>query len=304
TYTREYFVSAPHNVMAVKLSADQNSNVTFKAELASAHSSNSVRKIDNNTLALNVKVKHGVLFGESYLTVRVKNGKVRIKNNIIEVTKADEAYLYLTAATNFVNYKDVSGNPVEKCVTTLKQNLEFTQVKASHISDYQSLYNRFSIALSGDSKQNQSYKNLPTDKRLAQYEKVNDPDFAALYVQYGRYLLISSSRANTQPANLQGIWNHLLAPSWGSKYTANINVEMNYWPAEMLNLSEMHQPLFQMVKELSERGKETAKEYYNAQGWVLHHNTDIWRGTAPINNSNHGIWPTGSAWLSTHLWEH
>src|SRR5690606_20693321 len=118
----------------------------------------------------------------------------------------------------------------------------------------------------------------------------NDPALLALYAQYGRYLLISSSRANTQPANLQGIWNHLLAPSWGSKYTTNINVEMNYWLSEMLNLSDLHQPLFEMIEDLSKSGAETAKSYYNLPGWVLHHNTDIWRGAAPINNSNHGIW--------------
>src|SRR5690606_36804606 len=129
------------------------------------------------------------------------------------------------------------------------------------------------------------------------------PAFAALYLQYGRYLLISSSRPATRPANLQGIWNDLLTPSWGSKYTTNINLKMNYWPAERLNLSEMHEPLCDMIEELSQTGAETARKYYNAPGFVVHHNTDIWRGTAPINNSNHGIWVSGGAWLSTHLWE-
>ena len=128
--------------------------------------------------------------------------------------------------------------------------------------------------------------------------------FVALYLQYGRYLLISSSRPGTRPANLQGIWNDLLTPPWGSKYTTNINAEMNYWPAELLNLSPLHEPLFKMIEELAEAGKQTAKEYYNAPGWVLHHNTDLWRGTAPINAANHGIWVTGGAWLCHHLWEH
>ena len=124
-----------------------------------------------------------------------------------------------------------------------------------------------------------------------------------MYLQYGRYLLIASSRPGTRPANLQGIWNDLINPPWGSKYTTNINAEMNYWPAELLNLSPMHQPLFDMITELAEAGKQTAKDHYNAPGWVLHHNTDLWRGTAPINAANHGIWVTGGAWLCQHLWE-
>ncbi len=300
-FSRNYFVSAPHNLLAIDLKADKKGQVTFKASLTSPHSDYQLTTIDKNTIALKVKVKHGALFGESFLTIKTKNGKLSIKNNAIEVKNADEATLFLTAATNFVNYQDVSGDPAAKCRETINNNnsLTYEAIKAAHLADYQSLYNRFAINL-GAAK----YDDLPTDQRIEKFPKHVDPAFAALYVQYGRYLLISSSRKNTQPANLQGIWNHLLAPSWGSKYTTNINAEMNYWPAEVLNLSEMHQPLFQMVRELAERGKETAKEYYNAPGWVLHHNTDIWRGTAPINNSNHGIWPMGSAWLSTHLWEH
>jgi alpha-L-fucosidase 2 len=145
---------------------------------------------------------------------------------------------------------------------------------------------------------------LPTDERIEKFASSDDPSFVALYLQYGRYLLISSSRPGTRPANLQGIWNDLLAPPWGSKYTTNINAEMNYWPAELLNLSPLHEPLFTMIGELAEAGKKTAKLHYDAPGWVLHHNTDLWRGTAPINASNHGIWVTGGAWLCHHLWEH
>jgi len=132
----------------------------------------------------------------------------------------------------------------------------------------------------------------------------DDPQLIALYTQYGRYLLISSSRPGTQPANLQGIWNKDLAPAWGSKYTDNINTEMNYWPAEVTNLSECTEPLFGLIKDCSETGAIVAMEHYNLDGWVLHHNTDLWRGAAPINASNHGIWVSGSGWLSSHLWEH
>jgi len=145
---------------------------------------------------------------------------------------------------------------------------------------------------------------LPTDERLRRNEAVADPDFAALVFQYGRYLLIASSRPGSQPANLQGIWNDLLAPPWDSKYTCNINTQMNYWPAEVGNLAECAAPLFDALDELVVSGRRTARNHYAARGWVLHHNFDLWRGTAPINHSNHGIWPTGGAWLSLHLWEH
>ena len=144
----------------------------------------------------------------------------------------------------------------------------------------------------------------PTNERIIDYLKGNDPQLAALAFQYGRYLLIGSSRAGGQPANLQGIWNDSLKPAWDSKYTCNINTQMNYWPAELANLSECAEPLFDALGELMLSGRETAKEHYGAPGWVLHHNFDLWRGTAPINASNHGIWPTGGAWLCHHLWEH
>ena len=132
----------------------------------------------------------------------------------------------------------------------------------------------------------------------------DDPQLIALYIQYSRYLLISSSRKGTQPANLQGIWNKDIKPAWESKYTTNINAEMNYWPAELTNLSECHEPFFNLIEDCSQTGAIVAREQYNCDGWILHHNTDIWRGTAPINHSNHGIWPTGAGWVSTHLWEH
>ena len=169
----------------------------------------------------------------------------------------------------------------------------------AHINEYRRYFNTFSINL-GKSKN----EDLPTDERLEKFAAAGDPSLVAMYIQYGRYLLISASRPGTRPANLQGIWNELLTPPWGSKYTTNINLEMNYWPAEPLNLSPMEMPLFQMIKELAVSGHETAKEYYNAPGWVLHHNTDLWRGTAPINASNHGIWVSGGAWLCHQLWEH
>lgn len=301
TYSREYLVSQPSQVMAIRLRANQRGKISFETGLSSPHKLSSVKQIDANTLSLSLKVKNGALKGEAQLRAVVKSGSVVIKENKIVITNADEAVLYLVAATNYKNYKDISANPVAICASQLKgvKAKTYEQVKQDHYKEYQQYFNTFSINLGSAARDN-----LPTDQRLQEFATIPDPSFAALYVQYGRYLLIASSRPGTRPANLQGIWNDLLSPPWGSKYTTNINAEMNYWPAELLNLSAMHQPLFDMIAELAQTGKQTAKVHYNAPGWVVHHNTDLWRGAAPINASNHGIWVTGGAWLSHHLWEH
>jgi alpha-L-fucosidase 2 len=246
-------------------------------------------------------VKEGVLRGVAVVRV-VSDGKVTSTASQLAVSGAKTATIFLTAATNYVNYKDVSGNPESKASAALKQvaSKSFDQVLKSHVKDYQRLFNRFDLQFA----ENEQAK-LPTNERIVAFSKeANDPQLLALYIQYGRYLLISSSRPGTQPANLQGIWNDQLAPPWDSKWTVNINTEMNYWPAEIANLSECQEPLYKMIADCAETGRIVAKEHYNATGWVLHHNTDIWRGTAPINASNHGIWVTGGAWLSRHMWEH
>ncbi|SFH24098.1 glycoside hydrolase family 95 protein [Pedobacter insulae] len=300
-YQREYFASAPNNAIVVKLSANQHSAISFDAELSSPHLSAKTQVIDNRTIALNVKVKHGALGGEARLIAVVKNGNTRTADNKISIRNADEVTLYLIAATNFVNADDVSGdakNTLNKAVNSLKTKT-YTAIKEDHVADYQRYYNAFTVDFGKSVNES-----LPTNERIEQFAKADDAAFAALYMQYGRYLLISSSRPGTQPANLQGIWNDLLSPPWGSKYTTNINLEMNYWPTEILNLSDLNEPLFAKIKQLATKGSVTAKNYYNANGWVLHHNTDLWNGTAPINASNHGIWVAGAAWLSHHLWEH
>jgi alpha-L-fucosidase 2 len=299
-YTREYLASQPHQVVAIRLTASKTGSINFEAGLTSPHKNFSTKKINENSLALSLRVRNGALRGESILQVVALKGKTVVENGRILVSNADEVTIYLTAATNYKNYKDVSADPAamaKKAMQGLKGNT-FEQVKDAHVKEYQSYFNTFSIDL-GSSESEQ----LPTNQRIDQFAVSNDAPFAALYVQYGRYLLISSSRPGTRPANLQGIWNDLLTPPWGSKYTTNINAEMNYWPAELLNLSPLHEPLFTMIDELAIAGKQTAKAHYNAPGWVLHHNTDLWRGTAPINAANHGIWVTGGAWLSHHLWE-
>lgn len=300
-YKREYLASQPSQVIAIHLSASKSGRINFSAKLNSPHKYSSIKKIDANTIALSLRVRNGALKGESYLRIKTKNGTVQVQDGQIRVTNADEAIVYLTAGTNYKNYRDVSANPALPCINALKNvaTKTYEEIRDAHIQEYQRYFNTLTIDLGkGDNE------NLPTNERIERYASSRDPSFAALYLQYGRYLLIASSRPGTRPANLQGIWNDLLTPPWGSKYTTNINLEMNYWPAELLNLSPMHDPLFTMIGELAEAGKKTAKLHYNAPGWVLHHNTDLWRGTAPINASNHGTWVTGGAWLCHHLWEH
>lgn len=299
-FKREYIASQPNQIIAVHLTASKKGSISFETNLSSPHKYSSVKKINASTIALSLKVRNGVLKGESYLQLKTKNGKLSIVNDRIIISNADEATIYLSAATNYKNYKEVSADPIAICETSIKntENKTYQQIKGAHIKEYQKYFNTLSIEL-GTSEN----EKLPTDQRIEKFALSDDASFVALYLQYGRYLLISSSRPGTRPANLQGIWNDLLLPPWGSKYTTNINAEMNYWPAELLNLSPMHEPLFNMIEELAEAGKQTAKEYYNAPGWVLHHNTDLWRGTAPINAANHGIWVTGGAWLCHHLWE-
>jgi len=300
TYTREYLASAPQQVIVTHLSASSPGHISFTAQLTALHKGYTTRKINDSTIALSLKVANGALKGESWLKISARQGKVVVNDSSIVITNANEATLYLTAATNFRNYKDVSGNPAALCAQTIGKlsGLNYNSIRKAHVKDYQRYFNTFSVDLGKGQTQ------LPTDQRIRQFTAATDPALAALYVQYARYLMISGSRPGSQPLNLQGIWNDLLSPPWDSKYTTNINLEMNYWPAEVLNLSACTEPLTQLIREVSEAGRATAKEHYGASGWVLHHNTDLWRGTAPINASNHGIWVTGGAWLSHHLWEH
>lgn len=301
TYTREYFSSAPGGVIAVHLSASEPGKISFEASLSTPHALSEVRRVDDHTLGLSFRIRDGALEGSSYLRAELSGGELNVSGDRIRIREADQATLYLAAGTNFINYKDTSGDPEAICRQILGalEGKEYSDIRAGHIRDYRDYFDTFSIDLgksAGDS--------LPTDERLKKFGDGGDPALAALYLQYGRYLLISSSRPGTQPANLQGIWNDLMLPPWDSKYTTNINVEMNYWPAELLNLPACHEPLFRMIEDLAKTGKETARAHYGCRGWVLHHNTDLWRGTAPVNASNHGIWVGGGAWLCHHLWEH
>jgi len=299
-FTREILVSQPDQVIMISLTADKRKALSFGLIMDSPHEKKEITT-QGSRQTMTVAVKDGALHGMARLKVET-DGKVGGSGRTIQVTDAENATIYLTAATNFVDYRDVSGNPSRK-VDDAFAGLEGKspqQIRAAHIADFQSLFNRFRIGFGSNGR-----KALPMDQRLRMFNKSpEDPGLIALYVQYGRYLMISSSRPGTMPANLQGIWNQDLEPAWDSKYTVNINTEMNYWPAEVTNLSDCHDPLFRLIEECAQTGAITAKIHYDADGWILHHNTDIWRGTAPINHSNHGIWMGGSGWLCRHLWEH
>lgn len=300
TYTREVFASFPDQIIAIKITSDKAGALDFDLGLDSHHFQKSVDTNEDKQV-LDVRVADGEMHGKALLKV-ITDGTVKPRYKSIAVAGATSATIYLTAYTNFINFRDVSGIPQRYVNSTFKTfaSLDYDEVKEKHIKDYQALYNRFNINFEGKSRES-----VPTNDRIYQFWKdPNDPQFISQYVQYSRYLMISSSRKGGQPANLQGIWNDRLDPPWQSKWTVNINAEMNYWPVEVANLSECHEPLFNMIDECSQTGAIVAKEHYNADGWVLHHNTDIWRGAAPINASNHGIWVTGGAWLCSHLWEH
>ncbi len=299
-YKREVFSSFPDKIIAVNLTANKSKALDFELWLDALHEDKLV-ETNGNSQTLEVKVKDGVLKGVATLKITT-NGKLKVVDGRLKITKASKATIYLSAATNYISFNDVSGNP-EKITTAVLANVSkepYRDVKTKHIQDYQSLYNRFQLNF-GDNGKSAN----PTDQRIYDFWKnPTDPQLVALYVQYARYLTIAASRPGTKPATLQGIWNDKLNPPWFSSYTTNINLEMNYWPVEMYNLSECHEPLFDFIKDISQTGKIVAKEHYDAEGWIAHHNVDIWRGAAPVNASHHGIWLGGAGWLSSHIWEH
>jgi len=300
-YQREVFASFPDQVLAVRLSAETPGRVNCRVSLESAHEGSSIETLGTDGLSLSGGVAEGAIRFEARLIARSQGGSVKSADGRIEISNADSAVLLLAAATNFKSFRDVSADPKLSNDRTLARARErsYEDLRAAHVKDHQSLFRRVSLDL-GDSPA----ARLPTSERIDGFASGNDPQLVTLLFQYGRYLLIASSREGGQPANLQGLWNDSNEPAWDSKYTVNINTEMNYWPSESTNLAECNQPLFDALKEVAQSGASTAREHYGARGWVLHHNYDIWRGTAPINHSNHGIWATGGAWLCQHLWQH
>ena len=300
-FERQTFSSFPDQVLVWRMSAEQPGKVSFTVKFDSLHKNIRTAVRDGNQLALIGQVEEGGIRFEARLRAVAQGGKVAVSDSAITVQDADSAMLELAGATSYVNYQDLTANPAARCETVMQAvaGKTFTQLLAAHVADHQGLFRRVQLDLGANAA-----AKLPTDERLINFKTNPDPQLATLYFQFGRYLLIASSRPGDQAANLQGIWNDSLKPAWDSKYTVNINTEMNYWPAEVANLSECAEPLFAMVEDCAVTGRKTAQAHYGARGWVLHHNTDLWRGTAPINASNHGIWVTGGAWLCQHLWQH
>ncbi|HEY8485511.1 MAG TPA: glycoside hydrolase N-terminal domain-containing protein [Longimicrobiales bacterium] len=301
TYTREVFASYPDQAIVVRIAADRPGAVALQVRLTSAHRWSFRRALGPDQLSMQGMVEDGVIRFEARLLVRPEGGRLELSDTMATITGANAVTLLLAGATNFVNYRDVSGDPIARNDSTIARlrGKSYQELRRAHIADHQALFRRVAIDL-GKSERS----DLPTDERVLRFKDGKDPELAALFFQYGRYLLIASSRPGSQPANLQGIWNDRNDPPWESKWTTNVNAEMNYWLAEPTNLAELHEPLFRLIREVAETGAKTAREHYGARGWVLHHNTDLWRGTAPINFSDHGIWPTGGAWLTQHLWWH
>jgi alpha-L-fucosidase 2 len=341
-YTREVFASYPDNAIVVRITADQPGKVGFDLQMDSPHTSIEMAGEGSDTLVLRGKVRDlrprtpaesedGMRF-ESRVRVIPTGGTVKVSGDAATqparatatVANADSVTLVLVAATEFVNWQKVGADPAARCAAYLAKlaGRSYDDLRSRHLADFQPLMRRVTIDLgAGDEK----VAAQPTDQRINAVRKAGnpggsaaknpdmpdrivggldaDPKLASLFFQYGRYMLITASRPGTQPANLQGVWNELKDPPWESKYTTNINYEMNYWPAEVTNLSETHEPFFDAIDDLRVSGAITAKKQYHAGGWVLHHNTDLWRGTAPINNID-GMWPTGGAWLVHHMWEH
>jgi alpha-L-fucosidase 2 len=303
TFRREYLTSFTDQVVMIRLTASKKKQISFNAILTSPQQDVDIRSEGNEITLQGITSTHERLRGlvrfHGRVAVKTRGGKVISKDGVLSVEKADEAILYVSIGTNFNHYRDISGDPVARAKEKLEAALtkSWPEVRKSHIAFYQSFYNRSSLSLGADKS------GLPTDKRVETFAQTHDKHLVALYYQFGRYLLICSSQPGGQPANLQGIWNDKMLPPWDSKYTCNINAQMNYWPAEVTNLSELHEPMIQLIREVSESGRETAKVMYDANGWVLHHNTDIWRITGPVDRAPSGMWPSGGAWLTRHLWE-
>lgn len=305
-FQREVFASFSDRVIIVRFTTDKPGELNFKVSYDSPLQS-TVRKQGKKLVLRGKGGDHegvkGVIEVETQSQVIAEGGKVSLTDKYISVEHATAATLYIAAATNFVNYHNVKGNESKKASALLAGAMkkEYSEALKAHTDYYQSQFNRVSLSLGGE---NTKTARQETVKRIAGFSQGNDPALAALMFQYGRYLLISSSQPGGQPANLQGIWNHQLNAPWDGKYTININTEMNYWPAEVTNLSETHEPLFDLVQDLSVTGRETARTMYGCNGWVAHHNTDIWRVTGPVDKAFYGTWPVGGAWLTTHLWQH
>ena len=304
-YTRETFASFPDQVVITCITSDRPGSVTFNASLTTPHPDVMIASEGDEITLSGISSNHEGLKGKVEFQGRVtavpKGGRMTSRDGVITVENADEAVIYISIATNFNNYKDITADEEARAKEYLHKAVAkpYAQAKKEHVDFYQKEIGSSSLDLGPD-----MYADVPTDKRIERFAETNDNHLVANYYKFGRYLLVSSSQPGCQPANLQGIWNDKMFPSWDSKYTCNINLEMNYWPSEVTGLTHLNEPLFRLIREVSETGAETARIMYDAPGWVLHHNTDIWRVTGAIDNAPSGMWMSGGAWLCRHLWEH
>lgn len=305
TYGREVISSFADDVVAVKVSASEKGKVSFNASLISPHKKQTVAVEDGDIVLRGITGNQEGLEGKVEFTTRArvlhKGGSLSESEAGLELTGADEAVILISAGTNFTDYKTLSADADKEASDILEAaaSKAYRSMRKAHVAEYKKYFDRVDLDLGTTPA-----AAATTDVRINDFAGGDDPQLVELYFQFGRYLLICSSQPGNQPANLQGIWADGLSPAWDSKYTTNINVEMNYWPAEIANLSELHEPFIQMVKEVAQTGAETAKMMYGTRGWVLHHNTDIWRITGPVDFAASGMWPTGGAWFCRHLWEH
>ncbi|MEV4327134.1 glycoside hydrolase N-terminal domain-containing protein, partial [Microbispora rosea] len=304
-YRREVFASAPDQVIAIRLTADRGGSITFSATFDSPQRTTRSSP-DGTTVALDgVSGDQRGLAGKVRFLALAKavadGGTVSSSGGTLQVRNANSVTVLISIGSSYVNYKDTGGDyqGIARGYLNAANGRTYDDLRSRHVADYQRLFGRTTLDLGRTSAADQ-----PTDVRIAQHANTNDPQFSVLLFQFGRYLLISSSRPGTQPANLQGIWNDSLSPSWDSKYTLNANLPMNYWPADTTNLSECYEPVFGMINDLTVTGARTARVQYNAGGWVTHHNTDGWRGSSVVDGALWGMWQTGGAWLATMIWDH
>ena len=310
TYTREALASFPDRVIVMRLTASKPGSISFTAFFTTAQKRATIK---TNPIAIGTKeltifgttsdheTVKGMVNYKGIVRMKLEGGSLNANDTSLIIKDANAVTIYISIATNFNNYHDISGDENKRAADYLNKAYakSYAQILPAHIAAYQKYFNRVKLDLGSTDA-----ANLPTDERLKNFKSTNDPSFVTLYYQFGRYLLISSSQPGGQAANLQGIWNDKINPPWDSKYTININAEMNYWPAEKTNLAEMHEPFLQMVKDMSVAGQQTAKDMYGARGWVAHHNTDIWRATGAIDGANWGAFNASGGWTSQHLWEH
>ena len=303
-YSREAFASFEDDLIVVRMEASQPQAISFDARYTTPYTENITRTAEGTTLRLDGKADdHEGVEGKIRFTalthIEAEGGRVEaVADTLLRVSGADRVTLYISMGTNFVNYKDVSGDSYAAALRPLEnRTASYRKGLAAHTKHYRNLFDRVELDLGSNEQAEKT-----TDRRVEEFREQFDPQLSALYFQFGRYLLISSSQPGGQAANLQGIWNYQRRAPWDGKYTSNINLEMNYWPAEITALGECHEPLLRLTREVSETGRESAA-MYNARGWTLHHNTDIWRSTGAVDGPSYGIWPTCNAWLCQDMWD-